>query len=208
MESLLALSFDRPALHGLCRRYAIRRLAVFGSAIRGELERESDLDILVEFEPGTAVGLRFITLQAELSDLLGRRVDLVTAGFLSHTSGRGSFRRPFRSMKRPEDETLLRDMVDHARRAIAAVAGKERGDLDVDDVLAAALERFIEVVGEAASKISPAARESLPGVPWFEIIGMRNRLIHGYASVDHDIVWTVVTSDLPSLVREIGRVGA
>jgi uncharacterized protein with HEPN domain len=63
-------------------------------------------------------------------------------------------------------------------------------------------------VGEAASKISPAVRESLPGVPWFEIIGMRNRLVHGYASVDHDIVWTVVTSDLPSLVREIGRVGA
>ena len=83
MESLLALSFDRPALRSLCRRYGIRRLAVFGSAIRGELERGSDLDILVEFEPGIAVGLRFITLQAELSDLFGRRVDLVTAGFLS-----------------------------------------------------------------------------------------------------------------------------
>ncbi len=111
-------------------------------------------------------------------------------------------------MKRPEDEILLRDMVDHARRAIAAVAGKERGDLDTNHVLAAALERFIEVVGEAASKVSPAARGSLPAVPWFEIIGMRNRLVHGYASVDHDIVWTVVTSDLPALVREIGRAGA
>ena len=83
MESLLDLSFDRPALRGLSRRYGIRRLAVFGSGLRGELERESDLDILVEFEPGIAVGLRFITLQAELSDLFGRRVDLVTAGFLS-----------------------------------------------------------------------------------------------------------------------------
>ena len=109
-------------------------------------------------------------------------------------------------MKRPEDETLLRDMVDHAERAIAAVAGKQRGDLDVDAVLAAALERFIEVVGEAASKTSPATRESLRGVPWFEIIGKRNRLVHGYASVDHDIVWTVVTSDLPNLVREIRMV--
>ena len=102
---------------------------------------------------------------------------------------------------------LRRLGVDHARRAIASVAGRCREDLDADHVLAAALERFIEVVGEAASKVSPAARESLPGVPWFEIIGMRNRLVHGYASVDHDIVWTVVTSDLPSLVREIGRVG-
>jgi uncharacterized protein with HEPN domain len=99
-------------------------------------------------------------------------------------------------------------MVDYARRAVAAVAGRDRGDLDVDDILAAALERFIEVVGEAASKISPAARESLPGVPWFEIIGMRNRLVHGYASVDHDIIWTVVTSDLPALVHEIRKTTA
>lgn len=83
MESLLALSFDRPALGDLCRRYGIRRLAVFGSALRGEQRRESDLDILVEFQPGSSIGLRFITLQAELSDLFGRRVDLVTAGFLS-----------------------------------------------------------------------------------------------------------------------------
>jgi predicted nucleotidyltransferase len=83
VESRLALAFDRPALGGLCRRYGIRRLGVFGSAIRGELERDSDLDILVEFEPGMAVGLRFITLQAELSEFFGRRVDLVTAGFLS-----------------------------------------------------------------------------------------------------------------------------
>ena len=83
MESLLGLSFDRPALRGLCDRYGIRRLSMFGSAIRGELERGSDLDILVEFEPGIAVGLRFITLQTELSALFGRRVDLVTAGFLS-----------------------------------------------------------------------------------------------------------------------------
>ena len=66
-------------------------------------------------------------------------------------------------MKRPEDEILFKDMVDHARRAIAAVAGRRREDLDTDDVLAAALERFIVVVGEAASKVSPPARESLPG---------------------------------------------
>ncbi len=83
MEKLLTLSFDRVALGGLCRRYGIRRLAVFGSALRGEQGPESDLDILVEFEPGSPIGLRFITLQAELSALFGRRVDLVTAGFLS-----------------------------------------------------------------------------------------------------------------------------
>ena len=67
----------------LCRRHGIRRLAVFGSAARGELRPESDLDLLVEFEPGRPVGLRFITVADELGELLGRRVDLNTAGFLS-----------------------------------------------------------------------------------------------------------------------------
>lgn len=74
---------DRERLVELCRRHGIRRLAVFGSAARGEIRPESDLDLLAEFEPGRPVGLRFITVADELGELLGRRVDLNTAGFLS-----------------------------------------------------------------------------------------------------------------------------
>lgn len=74
---------DRDALAALCRRHGIRRLAVFGSALRGNLREDSDLDILVEFIPGRRVGLRFITIQDELTALFGRKVDLNTAGFLS-----------------------------------------------------------------------------------------------------------------------------
>ncbi len=104
-------------------------------------------------------------------------------------------------MKRPDDDVLLKDMVHYARMAVKAVAGRARHDLDGDPVLAAALERFIEVIGEAASRVSGEARSRLPGVPWLEIIGMRNRLVHGYASVDHNILWDVVSSDLPALLR-------
>lgn len=111
-------------------------------------------------------------------------------------------------MRQPEDQVLLKDMVEHARRAIAACRGRRREDLETDAVLAAALERFIEVAGEAASKVSPATRERLAGIQWAEIIGMRNRLVHGYASVDHDVVWTVVTRDLPALVAALDREGS
>jgi predicted nucleotidyltransferase len=83
MNRPAGLFVDDRALEHLCQRYRVHRLAVFGSALRGELAPDSDLDILVEFEPGAAIGLRFITLQAELSKLFGRRVDLLTAGFLS-----------------------------------------------------------------------------------------------------------------------------
>lgn len=106
-------------------------------------------------------------------------------------------------MRQPEDEVLLRDMLDQARKAVAAVAGRERGDLDRDDVLAAALERYIEVLGEAAGKVSEATREQLAAVPWRGLIGIRNRLVHGYASVDHDIIWDVVTDDLARLVADL-----
>ena len=106
-------------------------------------------------------------------------------------------------MRPPEDEVLLRDMVAHARLAVAAVSGKAREDLDSDPVLAAALERFIEIVGEAASKISPSTQDEASEIPWREIVGMRHRLVHGYASVDHDIVWDVVTGDLVEIVAAI-----
>ena len=91
-------------------------------------------------------------------------------------------------------------MLDCAREAVAATRGRIRQDLSHDAVLAAALERFIEVIGEAAGKVSEATRDELAGLPWREIIGMRNRLVHGYASVDRDVVWAVATADLPALV--------
>ena len=86
-------------------------------------------------------------------------------------------------MRPPEDEALLRDMLDHALRAVAAVCGKDRADLDSNLILAAALERLIEVIGEAASKVSPTTQASATQIPWREIVGMRHRLVHRYASV-------------------------
>ena len=74
---------DRDRLAELCRRHGIARLAVFGSAARGELGSDSDIDLLVEFLPGNRVGLRFITVQEDLQALLGRKVDLNTPAFLS-----------------------------------------------------------------------------------------------------------------------------
>jgi uncharacterized protein len=65
-----------------CRRHNIRKLALFGSVLRADFNEESDIDVLVEFEPGTAVGLNFFSIERELSLLLGKNVDLNTPGFL------------------------------------------------------------------------------------------------------------------------------
>ena len=69
-------------LAAFCRRHHIRKLSLFGSVVRDDFGPDSDVDVLVEFEPGARVGLRFFTIERELSDLLGHRVDLNTASFL------------------------------------------------------------------------------------------------------------------------------
>ena len=63
-----------------------------------------------------------------------------------------------------------------------------------------ALVKEIEIVGEAAARVSEAAREHLPDIPWDELIGMRNRLVHAYFDVNLDIVWQTVQDDLPRLI--------
>lgn len=74
---------DRERLADFCRHNHIRRLALFGSVLRDDFGPDSDVDVLVEFEPGHVPGLRFFALENELSELLGRKVDLNTPGFLS-----------------------------------------------------------------------------------------------------------------------------
>lgn len=70
-------------LADLCRRYRICKLSLFGSALREDFTARSDVDVLVEFEPGAVPGLAFFRIQEELSQLLGRAVDLNTPGSLS-----------------------------------------------------------------------------------------------------------------------------
>lgn len=77
------IPIDRQRVADFCRRHHIRRLALFGSVLREDFGSESDVDVLVEFEPGHVPGLAFIAMEAELSEILGRKVDLNTQGFLS-----------------------------------------------------------------------------------------------------------------------------
>jgi uncharacterized protein with HEPN domain len=83
------------------------------------------------------------------------------------------------------------------------VAGRTRCDLETDRMLAFALVRAIEIVGEAASKVSAPTRETAPEIPWPLIVSMRNRLIHAYFDVDHDVVWKCATEELPELLPRL-----
>ena len=74
---------DRDQIAAFCRRHCVRKLSLFGSVLRADFGRDSDIDVLVEFEPGHVPGLAFFAMQDELSAILGRRVDLNTPASLS-----------------------------------------------------------------------------------------------------------------------------
>lgn len=97
-------------------------------------------------------------------------------------------------------------MRDAAIEAISFATNQSRESLDGDRMLTLALVKEIEIIGEAAGRISAECRAKYPQVPWVQIIGMRNRLTHAYFEVDLDIVWEVVTGDLPSLVMELEKI--
>lgn len=106
-------------------------------------------------------------------------------------------------MSRHDDRTSLRHMLDHAIEAHEMASGKTRQDVETDRQLNLSLVRLLEIVGEAASRVSNDLRERNPQVPWPQIVSLRNRLIHGYDSVDFDILWFIIHDDLPPLIGQL-----
>jgi len=101
------------------------------------------------------------------------------------------------------DDDRLAHMLAAARRAISLTADRARNDLDDDDVLAFALTHLLEILGEAAKGVSTATKERYPDLKWAQMAATRDRLIHGYFSVDLDIVWKIVRHDLPLVVAAL-----
>jgi uncharacterized protein with HEPN domain len=97
-------------------------------------------------------------------------------------------------------------MLDHAREALDMIHGKSRKELDNERILQLALVRLVEIIGEAASKVTPEYRSKHPEVPWREIVVTRNTLIQDYDMVDLDILWNTVHEDLPSLIQKLQNI--
>ena len=103
-----------------------------------------------------------------------------------------------------KDEVVrLRHMLDAAREAVSFAEGRRRADLDSDRMLLHSLVRCIEIIGEAATQVSEDKRRQFEKIPWQDVIGMRNRLIHGYFDIDPDRVWDTVVDDLPPLIQAL-----
>ena len=98
------------------------------------------------------------------------------------------------------DDAFLLDMLLAARRVLKYAQGLDFQRFEDDEVLQDAILRRIQIIGEAGRKISEEFKEEHPEIPWFEIIGMRHRLIHEYFRVITEKVWEVIAKDIPSLI--------
>jgi uncharacterized protein with HEPN domain len=106
-------------------------------------------------------------------------------------------------MTRHDDGTRLRHMLKHAEEAVVMAQGRTRHELDSDRQLNLSLVRLMEIVGEAATHVSPECQERCPGIPWSQVVSLRNRLIHGYDKVDFDVLWNIIQYDLPPLIESL-----
>jgi len=109
-------------------------------------------------------------------------------------------------MSRHDDTITMRQILDQARKALAFTEGKSLDDVLNDEVLGLALIRLLEVVGEAANRVSAQTRAAHPAVHWREWIDTRNRVIHGYDTVEVRIVFRIIRNNLPPLVAELERI--
>lgn len=101
------------------------------------------------------------------------------------------------------DADKIFHIIEAAREAMGYIDGKERSDLDKDKMLVHSLVRCLEIIGEAAARISDDRKTEISRLPWSRIVGMRNRLIHAYFDVNLDIVWKTAKEELPELLKII-----
>ena len=106
-------------------------------------------------------------------------------------------------MSRRDDRVSLVDMLIHAEEAVVLLGEATLNDLVEDRVRQLALRKLVEVVGEAANRVSEETQQRHQEIPWPQIIGLRNRLVHGYDDINLDILWQIIQNDLPPLTERL-----
>ncbi len=104
---------------------------------------------------------------------------------------------------REDYRSRIQHMIEAGDAIARFTSGRRRVDLDSDLMLLFAIVRAIEIIGEAASKVSDETRSTAPSIPWRAVVGMRNRVIHAYFDIDADIVWNAAVDEIPALLTNL-----
>ncbi len=105
-----------------------------------------------------------------------------------------------------DDRVYLGHMLDMARKSRLLLEETTHADFEGNEILRLALRHLLQIIGEAASKVSDSWRAAHPQIPWAEIVGMRHRVVHDYLGIDEEVVWHTVSEDLPVLITALEQV--
>lgn len=105
-----------------------------------------------------------------------------------------------------DNRTRMLHILDAARDAVSFAENRTPSDLETDKMLSFALVRCLEIIGEAASRITKERRDELSQIEWAKIVAMRNRMVHAYFEIRLDVVWKTVKNDLPVLIAQLEEI--
>ena len=169
---------------------------------------KNDVNILVEFAPDVKVSLfRLASIEHDLSEVLDRPTHMMTFKSVE-TSPNPLFREAVFdsaefSMSKSDDQVGLVAMGVYASKAIFMLGKTEKEELDLNEMMQFALMKLEEIVGEAANRVSKQSQAKHPEIPWSEVIGMRNRLVHDFEAVDLSTLRETIIDDLPPILRKL-----
>jgi uncharacterized protein with HEPN domain/predicted nucleotidyltransferase len=191
-------------------KYGLGNPRLFGSVLHAIHNPESDVDLLVD--PGSETTLlMLIAAEQEIHTELGLSVDLRTSKELSKRFREKviSESRSLTDWESGQSNTLMSpqfrdgDYLNHIQKAIEKIHrySSDREEFFRREEFQDAVIRGLEIIGEAVSRLSQDLKDAHPDVPWRQISGLRNRLIHGYFDIELDLVWKTVEEDLPGFER-------
>jgi uncharacterized protein with HEPN domain len=105
-----------------------------------------------------------------------------------------------------DDRVYLSHMLDMAYKSRSLVGETTQAGFESNEVLRLALRHLLQIIGEAANRVSDSGRAAHPQIPWAEIIGMRHRVVHDYLGIDEEVVWRTAIEDLPLLIAVLEQV--
>jgi uncharacterized protein len=206
-----------------CQRWHVQELGLFGSVIRNDFGPDSDIDVLVVFDPNCERDVFSRThAQDELMKLFGREVDLTEKRLLKNPFSKLEILHTHRIIYPPEcaNFTALAEanpeITDHVRNSAALLnmidsieaiqeftQGRTFEDYLTDRYFRRVIERELEIVGEAANRLTPAFQSAHAEIDWRGVTGLRNAIIHQYDELDYEKIWESATLEVPVLLDQI-----
>jgi len=192
-EVMVTLQAKFPVLKKL---FLIKRIGIYGEFAHGDAPQDAAPELAVEFERGGDTYRNYIGLVYYLDGLLGRQVSIVTRriaeDFISDdVAGEWG--------ERKRDRECLLRMQDEVTFLLYRMKGHDLRTFSHDDLLKRAAIRSLEVMGDCALQVSPSLRREHPEIPWTELAGLRERLVHPFFGPDWVLVWDVLVSEIPRI---------